>query len=186
MSLETHGWFVARNMLALLSEIGSVPATFSPLTYARVEEAGVRREALLLAVKLPTERDKAICLALVDHDERTMRVGINAAREHGLSKVGVALVLQRVEDKKLSDETRAAVIRLLAGTATAEVIDRVTDMVLQRGLLGRHKLLEKTPEMLAALTVIAASGATDSRVRTALELARASNDPDIRSAAGNP
>ena len=184
--LKDSRWFVARNMLALLSEIGSVPATFSPLTFARVEEAAVRREALLLAVKLPAERDKAICLALLDQDERTMRVGINAAREHGLPRAGVGLVLQRMDDEKLSDETRAAVIRLLAGSAIREVIDRMTGLVLQRGLLGRHRLLEKTPEMLAALTVIAASGSADARARTALELARASNDPDIRSAAGKP
>ena len=182
--LQDSRWFVARNMLALLSEIGSLPATFSPLSFARVEEAGVRREALQLAVKLPLERDKAICLALIDQDERTLRIGINAAREYGLPRAGIGLAMQRMEDEKLPEETRAALIRLLAGSVLPEVIERMTGLVLQRGLLGRHRLLDRTPEMLAALSVIAASGATDTRARTALQLARASSDPDIRSAAG--
>jgi hypothetical protein len=182
--LQDDRWFVVRNMLALLGEVGSIPATFSPLSFARVDEAGVRREALLLAVKLPAEREKAICLALLDQDERAVRVGINAAREHGLPKAAIAMVLQRMDDESLSEDTRAAVMRLLAGVATSDVIDRMTGRVLQRGLLGRHRLVDKTAEMLAALTVIHASGSSDARARTALELARASNDPDIRYAAG--
>jgi hypothetical protein len=131
---------------------------------------------------VPAEREKAICLALADADERVIRVGINAAREHGLPKSAVGIVQQRMDDDALSEETCAAVIRLLAGVNTPEVIGRLTNMVLQRALLGRQRLAEKSPEMLAALTVLAASDGTDARARTALELARASNDADIRNA----
>ena len=182
--LHDQRWFVVRNMLALLGEIGSWPADFSPLTYARIGHAAVRREALLLATRVPSEREKGICIALLDRDERALRVGIHAAREHGLPASATAIVLQRMNDEAISAEARAALIRLLAGSAAPDLLERLSGLVVQRGLLGRTKVADKTPEMLAALSVLVRSRSSDGRVRAALDLARASTDAEIRAAAG--
>lgn len=185
--LRDTRWFVLRNMLAVLNEIGSWPPDFSALQYARHPRPTVRREALEMAVAIPAEREQAICLALVDSDERTMRVGVNAARDGGLPGKALMTVLQRIEEDDLSTDVRATLLRLLGSHPTAPVIERLADFVVQeRRLLGRPKLAPRSPEMLAAVTALAGMKTMDPRARTALELARASNDPAIRAAAGKP
>lgn len=182
--LADKRWYVLRNMLALLGEIGSWPKEFSPLQYATHGQAMVRREAVQLAVLVEAEREQAICVALADSDERTMRIGVNAAREAGLPGRAVITVLQRLAGDELSADVRAALIRLLGRHATAPVIERLAGIVVhERRLVGRAKLAAKTPELLAAVAALAAMRTTDPRARTALQLARASGDAEIRSAA---
>ncbi|HEX6307964.1 MAG TPA: hypothetical protein VFZ69_07240, partial [Longimicrobiales bacterium] len=183
--LRDPRWYVLRNMLALLGEIDAWPTTFSALPYVRHEHATVRREAIAVAVRIPAERDEAICLALGDTDERAMRIGVNAAREAGLPDAAVRLVLERLSDAELSADVVAALLRLLSQHGTPQVLDALIAFVLHgRTLLGRPRLAARSPEMLAALASLAAIAPDDARARTALELARASPDPVVRRAAG--
>jgi len=180
-------WFVLRNMLALLNEIGAWPHGFSAQPYARHGQPMVRREALLLGTRIAAEREQSISLALTDRDERVVRIGINASLEGGLPPRLVGTVLQRLDDDEISGELRASLIRLLARHVSAPVVERLVRFVLyETRLLGRAKLAPRTTEMLAALTILAAARTNDPRARTALELARASADADIRAAAGAP
>jgi hypothetical protein len=184
--LQDRRWFVIRNMLALLNEIGMWPADFSPLDYARHDRPTVRREALQLAVRVPAQRERAIALALTDADERVVRIGGNAAHAGGLPDALVPTVLQRIEDTALSEELRATLIRLLAGRSDRLVVDRMTALSVQERRLRGPRLQPKTPELTAALAVLAAADTTDVAAQRALELARASADPEIRAAAAPP
>lgn len=56
----------------------------------------------------------------------------------------------------------------------------------RRGLLRRLRLAQKSPEMLAALGVLAARWSSDPRAADILRLARAVDDPQIRAAAKEP
>lgn len=182
--LRDPRWYVLRNMLALLHEIDAWPVTFSALPYAQHEHATVRREALPIAVRIPAERDDAICLALDDTDERAMRIGINAARETGLPDIAVPIVLRRLADAGLSSDVITSLLRLLSRHGTPEVAAALVDYVQHgRTLLGRPRLAPRSPEMLAALASLAAIAPDDARSRSALELARASADPVVRQAA---
>lgn len=186
--LYDERWYVLRNMLALLNEIGSWPAGFSALLYARHTHATVRREALQLATRLSNEREQAIELALADADERAMRIGVNAARDRGLPATAVRTVLERLADPYLSSDIAIALVRLLARHNRPDVLDALLSLVMtgRRTFFRRPRLLPPSPEMVAALTSLASLGADDGRVRDALELARKSSDPAVRAAVAGP
>jgi hypothetical protein len=50
--------------------------------------------------------------------------------------------------------------------------------------LGRPRLTHRSPEMLAALSVLADQWTSDRKAAAVLKRARASGDPDLRAAAG--
>lgn len=182
--LNDTRWFVLRNMLSLIGEIGSFPPGFSPLQYAQHSSVMLRREALLVATKIPSERERAIGMALVDRDERIVRVGLNAARETGFPEDALRTVLRRLDEPQISPELFSALVRPLSRHATEPVIDRLLGFVIQgRTLLGRPKLAPKTVESLAALGALCGMTTDDARVQAALQLARASSDSDIKAAA---
>jgi hypothetical protein len=144
----------------------------------------VRREALQLAVQIEAEREEAITLALNDDDERAMRIGVNAAREHGLPTAAVNVLLKRIEDTELSPDIVATLLRLVSRERSPAVVDVLLSFVLHsRRLLGGARLAPRSPEMLAALSSLTHMPADDPRTRTALELARASTDDAVREAA---
>src|SRR5690606_26858474 len=177
-------WYVLRNMLLLLNEIDAWPTTFSALRYVRHEHATVRREALHLAMRIPAEREEAICAALADADERAMRIGVNTARTHGLPAAAVPAVLERLEDGGLSSDIAVSLLRLLVPHGTPDVVNALLGFVMQgRRLIGRPRLAPPSPEMLAAVAALAAIPSDDPRARSALELARASDDAAVRDAA---
>lgn len=184
-------WFVLRNMLALLNEIGTFPREFSPLMYTTHGELKVRREAYQLAVRVPEEREEAITRALAEGDERCLRIGLAAARQHGLPGRGVASVVRRLNDASLSGELHATMLRVLAGSAVATkpAVDRMVHFASTgRSLLRRPRLADKSLTMLAAVEALAAAAphTSDSRVRPLLDAAQMSPDPEIRTASRSP
>jgi hypothetical protein len=175
---------VKRTVLALLNALEVVPEGVSPLAFARDAEAPVRREALLLALRVADERDRAIGLAVNDADERVVRVGVRAAQA-GIPEAAVALLARRVGDVKLSMDLRVNVIRALGGVRSQMALDallRVTSA--GKTFLGRPRLTHRSPEMLAALSVLADQWKSDRKAAAVLKRARASGDPDLRAAAG--
>lgn len=77
------------------------------------------------------------------------------------------------------------VIRLLGKRPTPRIRDwLLAQVVTRRGFAWwqRPRLLAKSPEMLAALTVLSTQFARHPDVARAVDLARQSKDPDIRAA----
>lgn len=185
--LRDPRWYVLRNMLLLLNEIGAWPASFTALDYARHEHVTVRREALQLAVRIPAERETAIRLALADSDERAMRIGVSAAREDGLPAAAVPAVLEKLANDELSPDVTVSLLRLLSLHRTPDVVQVLLSFVVhRRRLLGGPRLVPRSPEMLAALSSLAGMAPDDARARAALELAHASDDELVRKAARVP
>src|SRR6266581_310505 len=75
--LDDRRWFVTRNLLALLEELGPPPAGFSAAPYMRHSDARVRWQAVKLQLKLPAERDEALIAGLRDQDPRTLRLALS-------------------------------------------------------------------------------------------------------------
>jgi hypothetical protein len=176
-------WYVQRNMLALLSEIGC-PAEFSVAPYTRHPEPAVRREALQLAMKLPAERDRAVCLALADRDGRAFRIGVRALHDGAVPQAAVPLIANRVADDSLPTDLRTALVRAVRGVRSPLALDGLLRLtVVGKTLLGKPKLAPKSPELLAALGTLADTWSGEPRVRAILARARASPDPEIGAAA---
>jgi len=77
--LDDSRWYVTRNLLALLEELGPPPAGFSAAPYMRHADARVRWQAVKLQLKLPAERDEALIAGLRDQDPRTLRLALSLA-----------------------------------------------------------------------------------------------------------
>jgi hypothetical protein len=185
--LRDPRWYVQRNMLLLLNEIGAWPQSFSALPYVRHSHPMVRREALALAVRITAEREAAICAALGDEDERAIRIGVSAAREHGLPAAAVPAALDLLRDAELSADLVTALLRMMARHDSPDVVQLLQSYALVGArLLGRPRLAPRSPAMLAAVASLAALSPSDARSRTALDLARASADADVRAAATKP
>ena len=181
--LKDERWFVRRNMLALLNEKETYVPGVSPAPHARHTDARVRREALQLWMRSPIERDRAVCIALADADERALR-GAIAEAQRRCPEAAVPLIAKRLTDPLPSD-LRVSLIRLLLGVRNSTALEALLKVASSgKTLFGKPRLAPKSPEMLAALAVLSATFAKEPRVAALVVRAKKSADAEIRSAAG--
>jgi len=182
--LDDERWYVTRNMLALLEELGGTPVGFSALPWLTHKDSRVRLQALKLQLKLGADRARALATALRDADPRVLQTGLIAAHG-GCPDAVLPLVANHANDRQLDPKVRVLAIRALGGAARSHAA-RDHLLALAKGgrtLFGRDKLPPKTPELLAALATLAAGWPTDPTARRMLARAAASKDPEVRAAA---
>ncbi|HKR07942.1 MAG TPA: hypothetical protein VJS39_02025, partial [Gemmatimonadaceae bacterium] len=171
---------VQRELLALLGKLDTLPAGFSPHAYLESEEPLVRREAVRLLLKNPAERDETIVSALSDPDDRVVFAGLSAAQEK-CPPLGINLIKQRVDRGELDSQLRTMGIRIVAQRKTADALDWLLPYVLtETNWARRPKLRPSSPEMLAALSMVATHWRNDPAAETVLKLAAQSKDPEVR------
>jgi hypothetical protein len=181
--LQDERWYVQRNMLAMLNEMHYLPTGFSPAEFARHADARVRREAIAMWLRIPTELDRAIIAALKDTDERVLRLGI-AAAQRACPEAAVPFISNRLSEPQLPADIRIQLIRLLGQVRNPLAVDALLRTAAPgKTLLGRVRLAEKSPFMLIALYMLAANWERDPRVVAVLKRARKSRDPEISAAA---
>jgi hypothetical protein len=175
-------WFVKRNMLGLIDRMDPLPGGFSALDFLTHEDERVRREAFPVAVRQSGNRARALQLAVGDSDERLARMGLLEAR-NGMPPGLDGLVRKRfLEDGELPDLHPLA-IRILVGSRSPETRDLLLRVCARRSLLGRLRIADPDPEVLAALWVLAKNWSGDPSVSSVLGLARSSSEDAIRTAA---
>jgi hypothetical protein len=180
--LADSRWYVQRNMLAIISELPELPEGFRPTDFFEHPDGRVRREALRLMFRHKVLRERAICRALADGDERTIRMGLTASMDD-CPRAAVSLVISRAISGT-SEDQRVAAIRVLSAADQADGIEVLLKMVEPRRSLLRTRLPPKTPEYLAALAALH-KHRTKPRVAAALKAAAASRDAEISAAATN-
>jgi hypothetical protein len=179
--LKDERWYVRRNMVQLLRETG-VPPAGGALALARDEHPLVRREAMLLALMLPEERERALALGLRDAEDELVRLAIAAARD-GVPGAIVPVLAARTADDALAPALRVELIELLGRTGSPLTAEPLLRLVVRgRTLLRRPRLAPPSAVVLAALRALAALPAPSRRVREVLERARRASAPEIRSA----
>ncbi len=178
-------WYLQRNLLLLLGGMEKGwPAKFTPATYARHPDARVRREALKLLFQRREWRDDALLQSLADPDEGILHLGLGAALERCPPKALPGLL--SLLDAKRSPEIRALAIRVLGNFPTAEVRERLVGYVVRRTRWLRRRILaHKSPELLSALTVLAAHWPREPSLDAVWRLVERHPDGDVRSA-GRP
>ncbi len=180
--LRDTPWYVQRNMLVLLGSIDPWPDGFSPTPLAQHEDARVRREAFKLMLSHPTYRDEALHAALGDQDDAILRMALATARE-GMPPPLVPRLLTLVQDRAVDPEVRAIGIRALRAVPTSSSRDWLVSRALGRKRwFRRRRLAAKSPELLAALTVLAERWADDPAGAAVLRMASRHTDPEIRGA----
>ena len=181
--LQDERWYVQRNMLAMLNDLQHVPNSFAPGEFARHTDARVRREAVALWLRVPSDLDRAIVTALKDPDERVLRLGVAAALR-STPESAVPLISVRLAHENLPADIRIQLVRLLGQVRNPLAVDALTRLVVAgKSFLGAIKLAEKSPYMLVALSTLAAHWHRDPRAQAVLERAAKSKDSEISAAA---
>ncbi len=171
---------IQRELLTLLGKLTALPAGFSPRIFLDSPEPLVRREAVRLLLRSPAERDETIMSALSDPDDRVVFAGLTVAQERCPS-AGIKLIRQRVDKGELDSQLRTMGIRIVAQQHNAETLIWFLGFIVTEAHWPRRpKLKPSTPEMLAALSVIAGNWRSDPAAETALDLAEQSRDPEVR------
>ncbi len=179
-------WALQRRLLGVLYQMPELPSGFSAAAYLQVPEARVRREALRLLLRLPSERSNALSVALMDSDEDVVRAALAVIAKECPPDVAM-LLMERVRHRAFSPALQGAAVRAMAAHEFPETLDWLTALVVERtGWLRRLKLRAKTPELLAAVSQLATLGREHQDAQRALSMASASADPEIRAAAATP
>jgi len=183
--LPDKPWFVQRNLLSLLATLPQRPAGFTAGDYSRHANPRVRREAFKLLFATPADRGGAIVAAATDPDEGIVLLGLAAAVDQCPAELAGRL-LGLLSTTYRAPEVRSAAIRLLGARPSNTARDWLLEqVVVHRGWLWfkRATLRVRTPEMLAALPVLARSYGRHASVQAALRLAQGSSEADVRAAA---
>ncbi|HZH80833.1 MAG TPA: hypothetical protein VFD68_06000 [Gemmatimonadales bacterium] len=182
--LEDPRWYVTRNLLTLLEEIG-VPPGFSAVRFMHHADARVRLQAVKLQLKLPEGRDEALAVGLADQDPRTLRLALGLAVALQRSPdSAVPLLISRATERTLPTDLRVLAIRALGHTSTPAALETLLQLTSAgRTLFGREKLPPKSPELLVALAALVTGWQQNPRARARLARAATSGDREIRHAA---
>jgi len=175
-------WFVLRNMLALLQRLDPIPAGFNPQPFLTHEDERVRREAFPLALRRGS-RDRALAAALSDPDERMIRMALAELQSTIPDAVLPTLVNRVVLAQDRPSDVRSSAIKLLANSGSPLGLNTLLTLTTSgKTLLGRPRVADPSPEVLAALRGLAQRWAERDDVKEVLEQAARSKDPDIRGA----
>jgi len=169
-----------RELIALIGRLAVIPAKFSAAAYLLNPDALVRREAVRLLLRDPSGRNEAVMAALSDADDRVVFVGLTAAQEK--CPPGAAdLIKYRVDRGELDSQLRTMGIRVVAQQNSPEILTWLLGFVISETRWSRRpKLLPSTPEMLAALSMIASMWGDDPAAAAAIKLAEQSKDAEVR------
>lgn len=172
-------WNVQRLLLVVLGKLGTMPAGFVPRDFIRHADGAVRREALRMLMKMPDTREQAISASLADPDERMVRLALGASMTN-CPRGAATILMTRADDPTLSADLRALGIRALSSFKSRDTLAFLVGRTLgKKRLLRRRALASKSPEMLAALTGLAAHWRDDPAAQQVFELAAESADPEI-------
>lgn len=182
--LDDPRWYVIRNLLTVLEEIGP-PPDFSAIPFMRHADPRVRLQALKLQLKHPEGRDEALVAGLADQDPRTLRLALGLAiAVERCPDAAVPPLISRATDRGLPTDLRVLAIRALGHATAPAALEALLQLTSAgRTLFGRDKLPPKSPELLVALGALVAGWQQNPRAQARLARAAASGDREIRHAA---
>lgn len=180
--LDDPRWFVVRNMLALLARASELPDGFDPVPYTKHADERVRREAFVLAIREAKYRARTLAAALGERDERLVRMALLELGE-GAPETLVPTVVNRILRSDHPPELRAMAVRVLEPVRSPSVRDALVALAEGgRSLLGKVKVADRAPDVVAALSVLGRRWSGEDSVKPLLKAAARSKDPAIRGA----
>jgi hypothetical protein len=175
-------WYLQRNILVLLGRLGgTLPEGFSPTAYSTHGDPRIRREAIKLLLETKNRLEEAIVMGMGDVDEGIVGLALAAALESCPPKA-IPLVQRIAVDPKRQPELRALAVRIVARAREPETLRVLLEIVNYRRRWFLSRLAPKSPDLLAALTGLAAHFSEDPLVKEVLAYARWHTDRQIRAA----
>jgi hypothetical protein len=180
--LTDERWYVQRNMLMLLARSRTVPQTFSAVPWTQHADARVRSEAIRLQLAMPHERDVGVDAALNDPDPRIVHLGLTAIRD-ACPPALIDRVIDLALASDLGEDSRLLAVNSLARQRRPDVLEALLQLSIGgRSLLGRTRLLPKTPVLVAVIRALSTTWSDEPRASGVLAAAARSSDPELRQA----
>lgn len=183
--LRDERWFVQRNMLALLYEIGA-PEGFTARPFTTHERAQVRREAYKHLLRDAATREDAVRMMLRETESRTLTLGLGAV--DGIEEPGpdlTPLVAGHAADPSNPREVRVQAIRALdhlGGPVARRTLMRICER-RHPILFWRRRLAPPSAPVREAVATLARHWPRDPAAQRVLRGAAASDDSGLRKAA---
>jgi hypothetical protein len=169
-------------LLGVLEKIGHWPPELDLLPFAHHPEVSVRRETIKLLLLCDRTRETGITIGVGDADEHCVHQALRAAAL-SCPPPALRLLMHRTDDAQLGSELRVRAIRVIASFGDDDTMTWLAERLVKPHWLFRTpRLREKTPQLIAALSGLAARARANPRVGAVLLLASASRDPEIRAA----
>jgi hypothetical protein len=170
-------------MLALLQKVEKLPEDFTPVPFLLHHDPRVRREAFPLAMQIPAARERALSMALNDNDERIVRMAL-LELQTGVSEALVPVIANRILNSQAFPILRSLAVRALEEATAPLALETLTRICSPgKTLFVRPKLNPKSPELLAAIGVLARRWRGDAQADAIIALAEKSQDIQIVGAA---
>jgi len=179
--LDRGEWFVQRNMLNILGEMDPLPPDFSPLRYLDHNDARVRREALRIAARLPTERTAALKRSLADANPQVVNAALSIALSACPAGI-VADILRIADDSAAQPDTRESAVRVAGVSGDPRAVRWLLDRIRPPRWVFWRKL-RSTPDAPLLIAALVSTRDATPEVRAVLQAAAVSRDPAVRTAA---
>jgi hypothetical protein len=180
--LNDERWYVQRNMLMLLARSRQLPRTFSAVPWTQHPDARVRSEAIRLQLTMTHERELGVDAALNDPDPRIVHLGLTAIRDQCPPQF-VDRVIDLALASDLGEDSRLLAVNSLARERRNDVLEALLQLsVGGRSLLGRTRLLAKTPVLVAVIRALSMTWSHEPRAAGVVAAAVRSSDPELRQA----
>ncbi len=169
--LDDERWFVRRNLLSLLEDLGRSPEGFTAAPYLEDENEGVRLAAIKLLLRDPSERARAVAAALQCDDSRTVILGLLAARgAPPEDQVGRIVALALAEEN--SREVRVHAIRALEEVRSDVALEALLQIARSRRRWTLRRRVAGRPAVAReVLAVLGATWGDDPRAKRVLRRA---------------
>ena len=166
-------------LLAMLGDLPALPAGFDLGGYLASQDPVVRVEAYRLILRDPERYGDALHAALADDDERVIGMAITAGAER-LPRQSLTRLLLLLSNGKRSQELRARGVRILEQFDTPTVREwLLANMTTRPSWYRRHRLVPKSPIVIAKVQVLATRWAGTPAADAVLRLALRSGDGDV-------
>jgi len=128
--LDDERWYVRRNLLSLLDDIGP-PDGFSATPFLDDEHEAVVRAAIKLVLRQPDDRERAIQAALASGDSRAVILGLVAAKD-GCPRALAESIADLALSEDHSQELRLHAVRALGGVRSEAALQALLS-IARRG-----------------------------------------------------
>lgn len=137
-TLKSDQWFLVRNVLVLLSEIGTAAQLPKVLPLLRHSEPRVSRSAVRCVWRLGGPAAESPLLAALRDAEYGTQLEILFALSQIKGPATAQTLLALGSDRALAERSRVRMVEALAGLATADQIPALSELARRKGLFGSN------------------------------------------------
>jgi HEAT repeat protein len=158
-ALKSDQWFLVRNVMGLLSDIGTAAQVPKVLPLLRHSEPRVSRSAVRAVWRLGGASAETHLLNALKDAEFGTQLEILFALGQIKGRATAPVLLALGSDRAMPERGRVKVLDALAGLATADQIPSLTELARKKGLFGSNA--EPLPIRAAAIKALASIAAPE-------------------------